>query len=226
MGLFGFGKKKEESTPDCACQCGCCTAEVDVSEVTKEVSSAADGTLSIKVLGAGCASCHTLLENTKEAVANMGLGVEVEYVTDMAQIAAYGVMSIPALVVNEKVVTMGKVLKANEVESLLNKLGVARPAAASCCSCGGIVGSQSDAASILILGPGCKNCQALEANTRAALEQMGDTTSTIGHVTDFAEIAKYGIMSTPGLVVDGKVVSYGKVLKPEDIVALFKKVRG
>ena len=124
MGLFGFGKKKEESTPDCACQCGCCTAEVDVSEVAKEVGSAADGTLSIKVLGAGCASCHTLLENTKEAVANMGLGVEVEYVTDMAQIAAYGVMSIPALVVNEKVVTMGKVLKANEVENLLRKIGI------------------------------------------------------------------------------------------------------
>ena len=42
----------------------------------------------------------------------------------MAQIAGYGVMSIPALVVNEKVVTMGKVLKQNEVEDLLNKLGV------------------------------------------------------------------------------------------------------
>ena len=226
MGLFGFSKKKEESAPACACQCDCPTAEVNVSEVAKKVGSTADGALSIKVLGAGCASCHTLLENAKEAVTSMGLGVEVEYVTDMAQIAAYGVMSIPALVVNEKVVTMGKVLKANEVESLLNKLGVAQPAAASCCSCGGACGSQGDVASILILGPGCKNCQALEANTRAALEQIGDTTSTIGHVTDFAEIAKYGIMSTPGLVVDGKVVSYGKVLKPEDIVTILKKVRG
>lgn len=222
MGLFGFGKKKEERAPACACQCGCPTAEADVSEVAKEAGSTADGALSIKVLGAGCASCHTLLENTKEAVAKLGLGVDVEYVTDMTRIAGYGVMSVPALVVNEKVVTMGKVLKANEVETLLNKLGVAQPAAASCCSCG----TQSDAASILILGPGCKNCQALEANTRAALEQMGDTTSTIGHVTDFSEIAKYGIMSTPGLVVDGKVVSYGKVLKPEDIVTILKKVRG
>lgn len=226
MGLFGFGKKKEESAPACGCQCGCPTAEVNVSEVAEEVGSTADGALSIKVLGAGCASCHTLLENTKEAIISMGLGVEVEYVTDMAQIAGYGVMSIPALVVNEKVVTMGKVLKANEVESLLNKLGVAQVAATSCCSCGGSRGAESTDASILILGPGCKNCQALEANTRTALEQMGDTTSAIGHVTDFAEIAKYGVMSTPGLVVDGKVVSYGKVLKPEDIVAILKKVRG
>lgn len=124
MGLFGFGKKKEESAPACACQCGCPTAEVNVSEVAKEVGSTADGALSIKVLGAGCASCHTLLENTKEAVANMGLSVEVEYVDNMGTIAGYGVMSIPALVVNEKVVTMGKVLKANEVENLLRKIGI------------------------------------------------------------------------------------------------------
>lgn len=94
------------------------------------------------------------------------------------------------------------------------------------CDCGGASTMENTSDGILILGPGCKNCQALEANTRAALEQIGDTTSTIGHVTDFAEIAKYGIMSTPGLVVDGKVVSYGKVLKPEDIVTILKKVRG
>ena len=124
MGLFGFGKKKEESAPVCACQCGCPTAEVDVAEVAKEVGSTADGALSIKVLGAGCASCHTLLENTQKAVTGMGLGVEVEYVTDMAKIAGYVVMSVPALVVNEKVVTMGKVLKANEVETLLRKIGI------------------------------------------------------------------------------------------------------
>ena len=175
MGLFGFGKKKEESAPACACQCGCPTAEADVSTAAKDAGSTFDGALSIKVLGAGCASCHTLLESTKEAVAKMGLGAEVEYVTDMTKIAGYGVMSVPALVVNEKVVTMGKVLNANEVENLLNKLGVAKPTAAPCCSCG----IQGDGASILILGPGCKNCQALEANTRAALEQIGDTASAI-----------------------------------------------
>ena len=94
------------------------------------------------------------------------------------------------------------------------------------CDCGGASTMENTSDGILILGPGCKNCQALETNTRAALEQIGDTTSTIGHVTGFAEIAKYGIMSTPGLVVDGKVVSYGKVLKPEDIVTILKRVRG
>ena len=54
---------------------------------------------------------------------SMGLSVEVEYITDMEKIMGYGVMSMPAIVVNEKVVSMGKVLKATEVEKLLRKLG-------------------------------------------------------------------------------------------------------
>lgn len=77
----------------------------------------------MKVLGAGCKSCHELYENAQKAVKNMGLSVEAEYVTEMEKIACYGVMSTPALVVNEKVVSMGKVLKAADVEKLLHKLG-------------------------------------------------------------------------------------------------------
>ena len=53
----------------------------------------------------------------------MGLSIEVEYITDLQKVMEYGVMSMPALVVNEKVVSMGKVLKANDVEKLLHKLG-------------------------------------------------------------------------------------------------------
>ena len=49
--------------------------------------------------------------------------------------------------------------------------------------------------------------------------------TTIEHVTDFSKIASYGVMSTPALVVDGKVVSYGKVLKTEEVVAILKKIR-
>ena len=75
--------------------------------------------MSIKVLGSGCKFCHELYENTKEAVKNIGLSVEVEYVTDLEQVMGYGVMSMPGLVVNEKVVSMGKVLKAADVEKLL-----------------------------------------------------------------------------------------------------------
>jgi small redox-active disulfide protein 2 len=76
---------------------------------------------------------------------------------------------------------------------------------------------------IKVLGPGCKNCAALVENTKAALTELGLTADII-KVTDFADIAKYGIMSTPGLVIDEKVVSFGKVLKPKDIAKIIEKV--
>ena len=79
--------------------------------------------VNIKVLGSGCKNCHTLHENIKSAVASMGLEAEVEYVTDMAKIAGYGVMCMPALVVNEKVVSMGRVLTTADIEKLLRRLG-------------------------------------------------------------------------------------------------------
>ena len=124
MALFNFGKKKEEEkkTPACACGCGCPTSEAE--EITKDCcSEAKDGICCIKVLGAGCKSCHEQYENAKQAIKDMGLSVEVKYITDMQKVMEYGVMSMPAIVVNEKVVAMGKVLKANEVVALLRKLG-------------------------------------------------------------------------------------------------------
>ena len=78
--------------------------------------------MNVKVLGGGCSKCETLLANTKEAVANAGVDADVEYITDFAVIGSYGIMSMPALVVDEKVVSMGRVLKAAEVEKLLRKL--------------------------------------------------------------------------------------------------------
>ena len=120
MSLFGFGKKKEEEKKDCACNCGCPTSEV--SEITNACcSEAKDGICCVKVLGAGCKSCHEQYENAKEAVKNMGLDTPVEYITDMQKVMEYGVMSMPALVVNEKVVSKGKVLKPTEIERLLQK---------------------------------------------------------------------------------------------------------
>jgi len=77
---------------------------------------------------------------------------------------------------------------------------------------------------IKVLGSGCAKCNQLEVATKAALEQLGMDT-TIEHVTDFSQIAAYGVMTTPALVIDGKVVSCGKVLKTEEIVKILQQVR-
>jgi small redox-active disulfide protein 2 len=69
---------------------------------------------------------------------------------------------------------------------------------------------------IEVLGTGCDNCKRLEANARAAVASNG-VEAEIVKVTDYAEIMSYGIMSTPGLVIDGTVVSFGRVPSAADI---------
>jgi len=73
----------------------------------------------IKILGSGCKKCVTLGENTQAALANLGREAELVKITDFAEIAAHGVMSTPALAIDDKVVSVGKVLSASEVEALL-----------------------------------------------------------------------------------------------------------
>ncbi len=73
----------------------------------------------IKVLGPGCANCRNLEEATRLALADLGLDATLEKVTDYPTIAGYGVMSTPALVVDEKVLLSGRVPKADEVRTLL-----------------------------------------------------------------------------------------------------------
>ena len=102
----------------------------------------------------------------------------------------------------------------------------------SSCCCGGGCAPETAAraeaenasAGIKVLGSGCAKCNALEAAVREALAELGMDTA-IDHVTDFAQIAAYGVMSTPALVVDGKVVSYGKALNKEEAKALIAKAR-
>ena len=119
MSLFGLGKKKEEEKQAPSC---CCGSSGTAAKPCCCGNAGGEGA-GIKVLGAGCKSCHQQLESAKAAVKAMGLDMEVEYITDMEQVMGYGVMRMPALVVNDKVVSMGKVLKAEEVEQLLRKLG-------------------------------------------------------------------------------------------------------
>lgn len=75
--------------------------------------------MNIKVLGSGCDKCKKLEANVKEAIAEMGIEATVEKVEDFKQIMAYGVMQTPALVVDEKVKSVGKLLKPDEVKVFL-----------------------------------------------------------------------------------------------------------
>ena len=75
--------------------------------------------MNIKVLGGGCCKCESLLEAVKEAVAEKGIKAEIEYITDIQKIVEYGIMSTPALMIDNRVVSMGRVLKAKDILKLL-----------------------------------------------------------------------------------------------------------
>ena len=79
--------------------------------------------MEIKVLGTGCCNKGAILtKNTEEAVKAMGINASVEKVTDIEKIISYGVMRTPALVVDEKVLSVGKVLTVEEVMSILKAI--------------------------------------------------------------------------------------------------------
>ncbi len=111
MGLFN--KKKEGKS--CCCGSGCTPENTAQAEAAKT-------TAGVKVLGGGCAKCHALEDAAKAALAELNMDTTIDHVTDFSQIAAYGVMTTPALVVDGKVVSYGKVLNKDEVKALIQKV--------------------------------------------------------------------------------------------------------
>ena len=77
--------------------------------------------MTIKILGSGCKNCTTLTENTKQALSILNMKAEILKVTDFMEIAAMGVMSTPALVIDDNVVSVGKVLKPDDIVKLIEK---------------------------------------------------------------------------------------------------------
>ena len=113
-----FGEKKEEKKEGAPC---CCCGEEQTRSKTASTccGEPVDGICCIKVLGSGCKACHQLYDNTVKAVERMG--IEVEYITDLQKIMEYGAMSMPALVVNEKLVSSGKTLDPAEILKIIGK---------------------------------------------------------------------------------------------------------
>jgi small redox-active disulfide protein 2 len=75
---------------------------------------------------------------------------------------------------------------------------------------------------IEVLGVGCAKCNKLEENVKQAIQELG-LDAEVEHVKDLMEIAKRGVLMTPGLVIDGKPVSAGKVLSVEKVKELIGK---
>ena len=71
---------------------------------------------SIKILGKdGCRNCSTMFQNTIDILAEKNIAADCQHVTDLQQILAFGVMSLPGLVINDKVVSYGKILSKNDI---------------------------------------------------------------------------------------------------------------
>lgn len=90
-----------------------------------------------------------------------------------------------------------------------------------CCNAETCTCSKDSVLHIAVLGSGCSRCKALEAAVNEAVEEL-HLNAEISHITDYAEIASYGIMSTPGLAVNGSIVSAGIVLTKAQIIDILK----
>lgn len=116
MALFDFGKKKVVPTPCCGgekivapCACGnkCGISEIEQARFI--------------VLGACCKKSSDTFANVKQAALELGLTDQVLNIGDAVEIAKYGVMQTPALVINSKVVSVGKLIKVDEAKALIGK---------------------------------------------------------------------------------------------------------
>ena len=132
MRLFAKKDKKEK---DCTCggdcepvenkevkETSCC--DVDYSSDNIEKAEDKKKEKGIKILGSGCAKCLALEKSAREALVELNVEEDIDHITDFSQIASYGVMSTPALVVNGNVVSYGKVLNKDEVKALLEDNGL------------------------------------------------------------------------------------------------------
>ncbi len=113
MGIFGFGKKKEEK-----CNYG---GGMSIPQMPK-AEKGASLEKSIIVLGTGCAKCHEQTAITQNALNSLNIDEKVEHITDLQTIAAYGIMTTPALVIDNVLVGSGKVFKEDEVISAIKQI--------------------------------------------------------------------------------------------------------
>ena len=108
--MFGFFRNKKVAP-----KTGCCQGKCQ--EPTKQTPE--NLAKAVIVLGSGCKKCHDLEKQVTLALAELGLQEPVYHVTDFEKIAAYGVMTTPALVIDQQVVSQGKVLTIKEAKEII-----------------------------------------------------------------------------------------------------------
>ena len=94
--------------------------------------------MKIQVLGSGCSTCKTLHKNVQDVVAKLGMNIEVEYSTDIAEIVKLGAMSSPVFAIDDKVMVSGKVPSNEELEKMIReKCPTENKNVSGGCCCGG-----------------------------------------------------------------------------------------
>ena len=92
--------------------------------------------MTIKVLGPGCSNCKKLHESAIDAISELNSDIDLEYITDIEKMVSYGIMGSPALVINEKVVSQGRLLSKDDIIKLIKSNETLEPTKGSC-ECGG-----------------------------------------------------------------------------------------
>lgn len=94
--------------------------------------------MKIQVLGSGCPTCKTLHKNVQDVVAKLGMNIEVEYSTDIAEIVKFGAMGSPVFVIDGEVMVAGKAPNKEEIEKMIKeKCSADCKDASESCACGG-----------------------------------------------------------------------------------------
>lgn len=105
--------------------------------------------------------------------------------------------------------------------AFLKPLGIKRPRKEKNYPC---IAEADQGARIKVLATGCSHCSAMRDNVKEAVRIMELPEGSLECISDFKEISRLGVMTTPSLIIDGKLVSAGKVLKVEQIIALIKEL--
>jgi len=91
--------------------------------------------IKVKVLGTGCSSCHKLYKDVTEVISDLKIDASLEKIEDLQQIMSYGIMGLPALVVNEKVKFFGKRPNKEELKKYLTTDNEPDVQCSCCCDC-------------------------------------------------------------------------------------------